>query len=1153
MRTFRSQRRLASLYLAVLFVLLAVLGVLSAPAFATSEGTGWEAFAQAFPTYLHPGGKGQIQVALFNTGAKPSSGAITVTDTLPEGMVATAAGGEIPPNGELGKEVQVESEAEEVKQFGDKRWDCTGAGTREVTCTSDPRYMRPLPSGIGLFGGAAHLSEFVVVEVEIEKGISEGTPENRVTVSGGGATGVSAADDKVTVSASEPGFGFSNWNVWFSNAEGEISTQAGSHPYETTIALALNKLANGEVADRQARNLEVELPPGFFGEPNNVPRCSRGQLDAVRCPADTQIGVDFVALFDGVFTPLPVYNLVPAEGVVDEFGFEEAGVPSFFDTGPRGYGDYRLVTHVNNIPDIHFRTNILTLWGVAPEANHNDERFGAASVEEEFNCTYHGCSSNATPRPFLTLPTSCEGPQSFTIHGHSTWADPGAVAEASVLSHNAQDEPAGFTDCSALSFAPSLSAVPDTGQADTPAGLGVNVTFPQEALRSPEGLVEATDKNTTVTLPEGLVINPGQAAGLTACSATQARLHEEGPAECSSSAKVGTVKVKTPLLEGEIETELEGDAYVLEQSKGGPGEPLNLQSHPPTLQLLIALSGDGVNLKLIANVALNEQTGRLTTTLAETPAVPFTSFELKFSGGAQAALATPTQCGTYTATSDFTPWTSPFAGDAFPSSSFQITGGPDGEPCLPATLPFYPELIAGATTDQAGGFTGFSMLLRRGDGQQRIERLQFKAPQGLSGILSSVPLCGEAQAQAGTCSAASQIGHSTVASGPGPYPLVIPQPGNPESPIYLTGPYDGAPFGLSIVTHVIAGPFNLGNVITRAKIEVDPLTAQITVTTEPLPQIIDGVPTDLRLVDAVIDRPGFMVNPTDCDPSSFSGTAWGTPPPGSGGLGASAPIESHFQVGSCRSLEFKPSIKVSTSGKTSRADGTSLSVKLTYPKAPQGTQANIRYVKVDLPRQLPSRLTTLQKACLARVFEANPASCPAASRVGAAKVLTPILPVALEGPAYFVSYGDLKFPELVFVLQGDGVTVDLHGETYIGKSGITSSTFRAVPDQQFSSFELTLPQGPYSALANNGDLCKPTKTVTVEKKVTLDVHGHKQTVTRKVKQTEPASLEMPTALIGQNGAEIHQTTPIAVSGCPKAEAKKARKAGRGKGARGKKR
>jgi hypothetical protein len=420
-------------------------------------------------------------------------------------------------------------------------------------------------------------------------------------------------------------------------------------------------------------------------------------------------------------------------------------------------------------------------------------------------------------------------------------------------------------------------------------------------------------------------------------------------------------------------------------------------------------------------------------------------------------------------------------------------------------LPFSPSLIAGATTDQAGGFTGFSLLLQSGDGQQRIERLTFKAPQGLSGMLSSVPLCPEPQAQQGTCSPASQIGHSTVASGPGSYPLTIPQPGDPESPIYLTGPYDGAPFGLTIVTHVIAGPFNLGNVITRAKIEVDPHTAQITVTTDPLPQVIDGVPTDLRLVDSVIDRPGFMFNPTNCSPSSFSGTAYGTPPPGVGGVGVTAAISSHFQVGSCQSLKFAPSFKVATSGKTSKADGASLNAEVIYPPVPtSGNQAageaNIQSVKVDLPKQLPSRLTTLQKACTAAQFEANPAGCPAASVIGHATAVTQVLPVPLTGPAYFVSHGGEAFPSLEIVLQGYGVTVDLVASTFISHAGITSSTFKTLPDVPFKTFDLNLPEGKYSALAANGNLCK-------------------------------SKLAMPTAFVGQNGAVIHESTPIGVTGC----------------------
>jgi hypothetical protein len=496
--------------------------------------------------------------------------------------------------------------------------------------------------------------------------------------------------------------------------------------------------------------------------------------------------------------------------------------------------------------------------------------------------------------------------------------------------------------------------------------------------------------------------------------------------------------------------------------------------------------------------------------------LPFTDLKVSFSGGAQAALATPTKCGVYTTTSDFTPWTTPFTEDLFPSSTFQISAGAAGTPCPPRPLPYGPQMIAGSTTDQAGGFTDFSLLLQAPDGQQRTSRLQFKVPEGLLGMISKVPLCSNAQAEANACSEASKIGHTTVASGPGPYPLVVPEPGRPPAPIYLTEGYGGAPYGLSIEVPLEVGPFVLPTQRVRAKIEVDPLTAQITVTTDQLPQMIAGVPTDLRTINAVIDHPEFMFNPTNCEAKSFSGTAFGSE-------GAQRPISSHFQMGSCQALKFKPDFRVSTSGHTSRKQGASLSAKIVYPTGPLGAnqasqQSNIKSVKVDLPKQLPSRLTTLQKACTSQAFEANPSNCPAASRVGTVKALTPVLPVALTGPAYFVSYGGAKFPELVFVLQGYGVTIYLHGETFINKAGITSSTFRSVPDVPISLFELKLPQGPFSALAANGNLCK-------------------------------IKLTMPTTFAAQDGAVIHQSTPIGVTGCQKHKAKvkkpgKPRKKGR---------
>jgi hypothetical protein len=1073
---------------AVVTLLLAVvvMGVLVASAQAATGGVGWEATSSVSPTNLPPGGKGEIQLDIMNTGAGPSSGTITVTDALPQGVTATKAGGM--------QGSQVFNVVEEEEEFGGARWSCSG--TTVVTCTSNPSFLATIPFGVG---NEAKIFERIGIKVEVAKEI-EGTFPNMIAVAGGGALATTTATDSVTVSASQPRFGMPEWDMWFTNADGTPDTQGGSHPYESTFALGFNELEKGKLAGGHARNLEIDLPPGMFGDPNAVPQCTRAQLDGQECPAQTQIGLDTIGLVFGLgggptalFT-LPIYNMVPPPGVPNEFAFSVFGLHVFFDAGVRSGHGYGIIEHLYNLPQVNYSQNIVTLWGVPADASHDSQR-NAGSFKTGSKTAYcrEGCASGLVPKPFLTLPTACSGPLAFTIHGLASWEEPSTNVESTVLTHDASGAPIGQTGCEHLSMQPSISAVPDTSFADTPAGLTVDVKVPQETLTEPEGLVAATIKNTKVTLPEGVVVNPGQAAGLVACQEAEANIDGEGPQSCPAASKVGTVHIKTPLLEGERESELEGNVYVL-------------QSNPPNLQLLLAASGDGIYLKLVGHVHLDETTGQLVTTFSETPELPFTDFKIAFSGGGQAALATPTACGTYTTTSDFSPWTSPVGEDVFPSSSFPIVAGSGGGPCQ-SPLPFMPSMIAGSTTDQAAGYTSFTLLLQRADDQQRISTLSFKTPKGLLGMLSQVPLCEEPQAAAGTCSSASQIGHTVVASGPGPYPLVVPEPGQAPAPIYLTAGYKGAPFGLSIAVPVIAGPFNLGTVVVRAKIEVDPHTAQLTVTTDPEPTILDGIPTDLRTINAVIDRPGFMFNPTNCSPQSFSGTAVSTE-------GTAAPLSSPFQMGSCRSLTFKPNFTVSTSAHTSRTKGASLTAKVVYPSTPPGSnqassQSNIASLKVDLPKQLPSELRTLQKACPDETFRANPAACARASRVGHVKVITPVLPVPLEGPAYFVSHAGLKFPEVIFVLQGYGLTIEVDGETFISPSGITSDTIKAVPDAPFTSFELTFPQGPYSALGANTNLCK--------------VKG---------------GLHMPTRFVAQDGAVIRQSTPIAVTGCPKAKKKK---------------
>ncbi len=1055
-------------------VIVALLSILacSAPAYAETPAPGWEVIGRAIPTNLPPGGEGAIELWAPNLGAGSGTAGAVLTDVLPEGLTAT--GGEIILGGTQ---------------------ECSGAGTKIVTCELPVQPARLDPV-------------IVWISVSVNADAS-GSATDLVSVTGGGELTTTHASVPLTYGLNEPLAGFTNFDAWLTNADGTIDTQAGSHPYDLSIAWATPVTASasniltgppGKRKDRRQpaqedsvggdiRNINVNLPPGIVGDPEAVPQCTRVDFESgyggEDCPASTMVGVN-VSDVQGFRPTSQVYNLVPPPGVAAQFGFNFDGTPVFLDSGPRTGGDNGITTHVGDIPQRSVLFNITTIWGVPAEKSHDLERSGPECQPDPVEGI--GCPAGVSEKPFLTLPTSCAAPPEFSIEMLGTWVDENFAVppRASVLMHNNEGIHVGFTGCERLQpFSPSIAIAPDTTDADTPAGLVADVKMPQGL--NPEGFATPNLKDTTVTLPAGIVINPGQATGLQACQASEEALGDEPNGEdderapsCPSASRVGEDEVTTPLLPGP----LKGDVYVLGQS-------------PPNLQLLMTASGYGVNLKLVGNVHLNEQTGQLTTTFENTPDFPFTEFKLAFSGGAQAALATPTACGVYEANVDFTPWSTPFIGEVFESSRFQITAGPGGSACQ-QPLPFAPTMTAGATTDQAGGYTDFTLLLTRGDGQQRIEKLQFKTPEGLLGMIAKVPLCPEPQAASGTCSEASQIGHTVAEAGPGPYPFVIPEPGAPPAPIYLTGPYEGAPFGLSIAVPVVAGPFNLGTEVVRGKIEVDPLTAQLTITTTPFPRTVKGIPTDIREIDAVIDRPGFMFNPTDCEPMSFSGTAYSTE-------GATAPLESHFQMGSCRALTFQPELHVSTPAKVSRTDGTSLNVKIVYPTGNLGanqasSQSNIKYVKVELPKQLPSRLTTLQKACKAAIFEANPANCPPESAVGHATAITPVLPVPVTGPAYFVSNGSAKFPELIVVLQGYGVTVYLHGNTFISKTGITSATFESIPDVPIGSFELDFPQGPYSALTGNGNLCT-------------------------------SNLQMPSDFVGQNGATLDVNTKISVTGC----------------------
>jgi len=872
--------------------------------------------------------------------------------------------------------------------------------------------------------------------------------------------------------------------------------QAGAHP-DLTTSFAFTPNSEGAV-EGLVRDAEVVLPLGFAGYPALVRTCDPVQLALATCPVGSQVGTVEVSLregpgFYGVLLA-PLFNLVPSSNQTAVYGYAfavgEATIASgeiVVSVGP----DYRVRARATNIYSAFEQTRqSLTLWGVPAAESHNPHRgsrfickqFGANQqlVQSEAECEGGGFASNENPVPYLVNPSHCAGPLTAELRGVTSWEGEALAPETTSIGP--------FTGCSSLRFSPTISAAPEVTQATSPAGYEVVLDVPQ--AEGAESLGTADLKDTVVRLPPGVVLSPSAATGLQSCSQAQVGLGTEAPVACPDASKLGTVSVITPALTHE----LKGALYLGRPSAG----PIT----GPPFTVYLTAEGNGVHLKIRGTATPDPMTGQITTVFDENPELPFSELKLHLNGGSRATLANPSGCGLYHADADFTPWSSPFTPDALTQSApFEITG---------CGLPrFSPSFAASDLSNQAGGYSAFRVTFGREDADQQLGGLTLTTPPGLSGNLSNVPLCPEPQAAQGTCSEASRIGEVTAAAGPGPEPVYTT-----AGKVFLTGPYGGAPFGLTIDASEHAGPFDLGSgvcdcEVVRAAVSVDPHTAQLTVSSGALPVMKDGIPLQVKLVNVDINRPGFMFNPTSGDPLSISGSLSST-------RGASMPVASHFQVTNCAALAFQPSFKVTTSGKTSKANGASLDVKLAFPNTPQGTEANLRKVKVELPKQLPSRLSTLQQACLAKVFEANPARCPAGSVVGYAKAVTPILPVPLTGPAYFVSHGGEAFPDLVVVLQGYGVTQELVGTTFISKTGVTSSTFSTVPDVPVGSFELYLPDGRYSSLAANTNLCK--------------VKG---------------GLHMPTEFVSQDNAVIRQNTPIAITGCPKAtKARKARRARR---------
>ena len=974
------------------------------------------------------------------------------------------------------------------------------------------------------------------------------------------------------VSIASASFGVSTWDGQIpASKAGAVYTQAGGHPFEisTTVGFNSHEGTDGifgfpvRFPDAPIKDVFADSPPGLMANATVLQQCTSAQLATFAtqtgsladwCPIGSQVGVIYVNdenLTSAIGAnprgfPAPLFNMVPPAGVPVRFAFQFEDVVIALDGGVRGEGaGFHVTVDSHDISQSLPLTGVtVVLWGTPADPAHDGDRCepkNGTGILGPFASPYNLCEESASDEgggphsvagqvpdePFLTMPTACTTPGEglrFDV-AIDSWDNPGAFEHASYLTHEPPAYPEsspfgaqrGVENCDVVPSDPGFSAQPTNRSAASPTGLSVEVSVPTDGLLNPEGIAQSHLKRVEVTLPEGMTVNPSAGGGLGVCTPAQYAAETATPepgAGCPSTSKLGTVRIETPLL-GEP---LEGSLYLAQPDNPGTSTPGAENPFDSLLAIYIVAKDPyaGVILKLPGKVAPDPVTGQLTTTVDDLPQAAFSKFTLSFREGARAPLVTPPLCGTYTTTARFVPYSSPGT-TITRSSSFDVTEGVNGGPC-PAggAPPFHPQLQAGTINNNAGSYSPIYIRLSRNDGEQEISSFSSDLPPGLSGSLTGIPFCTDAQiALARTktgsqetsepsCPASSQIGDTLVGAGVGS--VLVYAPGK----VYLAGPYNGSALSVVAITSATVGPFDLGTVVVRFALRIDKSTAQVHVDakgSDPIPHIIEGIVVHVRDIRVYMDREHFTLNPTSCNPMSFDAGV-------SAFEGASLTDAIPFQAASCAALAFKPVFNVTTPGRTSRSNGAGLSVKLSFPTTGPN-EANIAKVKVDLPKQLPSRLTTLQKACPDHTFNANPAACPTASMVGRATATTPILPVALTGPAYFVSHGGAAFPDLVVVLEGYGITVDLVGTTFISKAGITSSTFKSVPDVPVGTFELTLPQGKDSALAANGNLCT-------------------------------AHLVMPTAFVAQNGAEIHQSTPIRATGCPKNRAHRANKHKKGK-------
>lgn len=1134
-----SRLRLRTLGLLALIGALC-LGLVGAGAAVASAGTvtlpHWQVEARAAPTNLPVEGNAGITVSAANIGDAEAKAPIRVVDLLPAGVEVTGEKQQPLPGGTFRYS---ESNFPEDQEFK-----CTHKLSM-LECTMG-KGLEPFETIYVLIKvKTSHLPSSVVNTLDVYEGATLIDEQNKTIKTG-----------EPPQYGIEPG----GFELTPEDEEFKPDQQSGDHPFQLTTTVNFNQtfesVNTGEPAVPSApalsKDVTFKLPAGLVGDATAVPQCTDAEFAVQEvnnrnaCPEDTVVGVADVTLNDphpntNEFDDLavPVFNLEPGKGEPARFGFETFHVPVVLNTSVRTGEDYGATIGVDNASDaVDLLGSRVTIWGTPGDPRHDNARgwqcMARGSYDRTITPTAPVCGEleEHNERAFLTLPTSCgtpENPQTSEVSGEAWGGEP--------LPSDVTPAGLELAGCQNLELNPSIEVKSDEHTASTPSGLTVEVSVPQEGTLTEGKLAEADIKATTLELPSELQTSAGAANSLETCGIAQAGFEEVAPklseqlekqrfsfveepikreegleASCPDASKIGTVEINTPFLEGPAT----GSLYLASQDTNPFASPLVLYliAEEPESKVLVKLAGE---VEIRSN-------GQLVSRFKNTPQVAFEHLKLHLfngsSNGAEtASQATAARCGANSANAVFESWSQgPDEKRSSNPEGLAVTSGSHGTQCTNAgeKLPFAPGFQAGATNPEAAKYSPFTLTIARPDGSQALKAIDMELPPGLAAKLASVPLCGEPAAEEGKCGEESKIGESTTYSGLGNAPVSL------AGKVYLTGPYDGAPFGLSTVTDATkVGPFNIGTIVARSTINVNETTAAANINTEKtlvypstggveeyagLPEFIKGLPAQIKQLNVTVNRPEFEFNPTNCNAMAVTGTL-------AGSEGTNAPESAPFKATNCASLAFEPKMTASVVGQGSKTEGTTFAVKIEFPKA---GEANIQKVDLTIPSKLPSRLTTIQKACLEKVFNENPASCDEGSVIGEGVVHTPVFKNPLRGPAYLVSHGGAAFPDVEFVLQGEGVKIVVDGKTYI-HLGVTYSKFETSPDAPFSTFETVFPKGPHSAL-----------TPSVPEKEDFNL----------CKQT----LAIPTEITAQNGAFITKTLPVAITGCKGVAAFKVTKA-----------